>query len=187
MWRSSEMKLVVISNCVMFCIILAPMFSHTANLCNYLTFPYVVFSFLFPVFNVLLFRAIPGLKPFSTSLFGMYLAAFDVFSDFFTIYYLFEDGAWIFAVLHIVFIIMGQVAGAVFHAFRKDGNKEHHAMTNQDKVMALFGFSEIWFVIKWWEETFEEDEESPDGKYTKLKEEHKIWSLMYVPSILSKL
>ena len=133
---------------------------------------YITHSFFIPMYIVLFFRLIPTLKPWSTSLFGMYLVAFDVFSDFVVVFFFIAENEPIFAFLQISFIITGQIVGAVSDVFGEH-NDELSAI---DKVMALTGFGRIWFTVKWWNETLTVD---GNGKYKVLRQKHKIWDLMY--------
>ena len=138
----------------------------------------IVLSLTIPIYIILLFRSIPTLKQWTMSLVGIYLVAFEVFSDFVVIYYFIDEKQVILVVLQIAFIVFGQVIGAVADAF----GRHRDELSVTDKVMASVGFARIWFTIKWWAEIAVNGE---SGKYGALRRKHKIWNLMYesFPSI----
>lgn len=105
-------------------------------------------------------------------MFSFYVVAFDVFSDIVVIFYFINDNGPIFAALQMLFIIAGQVVGAITDVL---GDRSGNA-SRTDLVMALLGYGRIWFGVNAWKETA-----SADGMrhYKVLSKKHKIWELMY--------
>ena len=165
--------LTLLENLILLIIFLAAWLSDSVYFCSaVINVQYIVHSFFIPIYIFLLFRSIEQLRPLSMSLVGAFLVAFDVFTDLVVTFYFIEERMPIFAALQMLFIITGQVVGAIVDVFAD----ERDEVTRTDKVMALLGFGRIWFTVHWWKERMTQD---GTGRYKVLRQKHKIWDLLY--------
>ena len=155
------------------------------SFCLIVNVQYVVYTLFVPLMVFLIFDAksesIP--KEWTRSLVGIFLVSFDVFTSLFVVYAFVESCDYIFAVLQCLCIVAGQVGGAVLDIVTGD---DTHKMTKMDKIMGIFGFSHIWYVIKWWQESSQK-ETVKAPKYETLKDKHKIWDLMVRQYLINPL
>ena len=166
-------SLTLFHNVMLLLIYLAECGSDTIYLCSaVVNVQYIVHSFCIPIYIFLLFKAIPLLQPLSTSLFGLYICAFDKFSDLVVVFYFIVEQEPIFAALQLLFIVTGQVVGAISDVVVDVDDS--YSVT--DKLMAITGFGRIWFTVNWCKESITQD---GNGKYGILRRKHKIWDLLY--------
>ena len=165
--------LIIFQNFILLIIVLSQNFDDSLYFCSSMVnVQYIVHSFFIPIYIFLLFRTVPQLRPLSTSLIGLYLVALDVYSDLVVVYFFIDETEYVFAVLQLLFVITGQVVGAVSDVFARDFEQ----LSVVDKVIASLGFGRIWFTVNWWEEKLCQDE---SGMYGVLRQKHKIWDLLY--------
>ena len=165
--------LTLLQNSILLIIFLSARLSDSVYFCSaVVNVQYIVHSFFIPIYIFFLFRSIKQLRPLSMSLIGAFLVAFDVFTDLVVAFYFIEERMPIFAALQMLFIITGQVVGAIVDVF----GDEMDEVTRTDKVMALLGFGRIWFTVNWWKERMTQD---GTGRYKVLRQKHKIWDLLY--------
>ena len=139
-------SLTIFQNVILLSIFLLGKLSNSIYFCSaVVNVQYIVHSFCIPIYIFLLFKSLPSIRLLSTSLFGLYLTAFDLFSDFVVVFYFIVEQEPIFAFLQLMFIVTGQVVGAISDVF----GSEHGSYSVIDKVMAVTGFGRIWFTVNW--------------------------------------
>merc|ERR1712218_598465 len=82
------------------------------------------------------------------------------------IYYFIISKHYIFAALSATFIVLGQIFGSFSDTL--SGNK-FDKLSRKEKIMAFFGFSGPWFIVKTWS----------DQNYAILQQKHRIWEIIY--------
>ena len=177
MWRANLGKLCVLHIVMMLIISSFGWFYYSVStFCLMVNVQYIVYSLCAPLMVFLIFKANSEFIPeeWAECLVGIFIVSFDVLTSLFVVYAFIESCHYIFAVFQCLCIIAGQVAGAVLDIITGD---DTHKMTKMDKIMGIFGFSHIWYVIKWWEESSQK-ETVKAPKYQTLKDKHKIWDLM---------
>ena len=127
-----------------------------------------------PFSIIYLFWVIKPLKRFTISIISIYLVTLDVLTDILVIFYWIFRGDYIWAIIQIMFILIGQIFGA-FSSYIVHEDKEISSvsLTRVDKIMSFLGFGRAWFSIKSWSDT------SKQQKYRKFYRKHKIFELMY--------
>ena len=166
--------LAVIQNLTLFLIFMFKWFDDSGYFCSAIVnVQYILHSFFIPIYIFLFFHSLPALQRLKISLLGLYLVALDVFLDMVVVFFFIAETEYIFAVLQVLAIISGQVAGAVSDV----SDEQHGDFTFTDKLMAATGFGRVWFTVNWWKETL--TTEDNNGKYMALRKKHKIWDLLY--------
>lgn len=144
----SDVRYVIISYQVIIGIIFASLWIVWGFCFRFLNVIYLSHTFLIPVYIILMFAAIKELKNWKIGILSMYLVSFDVVTDIVVIYYFIESTDYLFAVMSIIFIIVGQIFGSFSHHLFNDGI----VLTRTDKILSFTGLGRPWFLINSWSE-----------------------------------
>eukprot|EP01083_Nonionella_stella_P013533 38104_1 len=147
-------------------------------LCYYIiNIQFIVHALCIPIYITIIFYSFKELKSWKTDIISMYLVMFDIATDCFVIYQFIIASDYIFAVLLIAFILLGQIFGTFATDFV--GQTKAQYLTKGDKILTFIGLSGSWFIIKSWSYP----------KYIKLARRHKVWAIMFenMPSVALQL
>ena len=139
---------------------------------------YITYSFIIPIYIILIFFAIKELRNWKFSLISMYLVSFDVITNFVVIYYFLQNDDYFFASLQILFTFLAHIFGSFSNNLF---GAEYNNLSKCDKILSFTGLGRPYFKIKSWIEV----SENSSKIYTKLANKHRIWGIMFesFPSI----